>query len=173
MEARERPTRSRLLAYAAATGLAYAVLAQLVASLTALGNSTGATFWPGAGLTLGVLLARPRREWPLHLGAVFLAETLIDVKLGYGWGLGLQWAAVNTLEPFIGAALLTWGGRRAPDIAQRQDLGRLIGFGVMAAIASRKPRVRRSVEHVSMATTRSSSTRKPVLLIHHDPSGCT
>jgi integral membrane sensor domain MASE1 len=97
-----------MLAYAAATGLAYALLAQVVAGLTALGDSTGATFWPGAGLTLGVLLARPRREWRLHLGAVFLAEMLIDVKLGFGWALGLQWAAVNTLEPFIGAAVLTW-----------------------------------------------------------------
>ena len=85
-----RPTRSRTLAYAAATGIAYALLAQAVDSLTALGDSTSATFWPGAGLTLGVLLARPRREWPLHLAAVFVAEMLIDVKLGYGWALGVQ-----------------------------------------------------------------------------------
>ena len=127
--------RSRTLVYAALTGLAYALLAQVVATLTALGDSEGATFWPGAGLTLGVLLARPRREWPLHLGAVFIAETLMDVKLGFGWELGLQWAAVNTLEPFIGAALLTWGGRRAPDIAQRQDLARFIAFGVFAGPA--------------------------------------
>jgi hypothetical protein len=47
------------------------------------------------------------------------------------------------------------------------------GFGVTAAMASRKPRVRRSVAQVSTATTRSSSTRNPVLLIHHDPSGWT
>ena len=135
MEARKSPTGFRMLAYAAATGLVYALLSQVVVTLTALGDSTAATFWPGAGLTLGVLLARPRREWPLHLAAVFLAETLMDVKLGYGWELGLQWAAVNTLEPFIGAALLTWGGRRAPDIAQRHDLGRFIGFGVVAGPA--------------------------------------
>ena len=124
-----------MLAYAAATGLAYALLAQVVASLTALGDSTSATFWPGAGLTLGVLLARPRREWRLHLGAVFLAEMLIYIKLGFGWALGLQWAAVNTLEPFIGAAVLTWGGRPAPDIAQRPDLARFISFGVIAGPA--------------------------------------
>lgn len=124
-----------MFAYAAATGLTYALLSQVVASLTALGGSTSATFWPGAGLTLGVLLARPRREWPLHLGAVFLAELLMDVKLGYGWALGTQWAAVNTLEPFIGAALLTRGGRRAPDVAQHRDLVRFIGFGVVAGPA--------------------------------------
>jgi hypothetical protein len=49
------------------------------------------------------------------------------------------------------------------------------GSGVTASMAERKPRVRRSVEHVSTATTRaaSRSTRKPVLLIHHDPSGWT
>ena len=127
--------RSRTLADAAATGLAYALLSQFVDSLTALGDSTSATFWPGAGLTLGVLLARPRREWPLHLAAVFLAETLMDVKFGYGWALGVQWAATNTLEPLIGAALLTWGGRRAPDIGQRHDLLRFICLGVLAGPA--------------------------------------
>ena len=135
VDTRKLPTTSRMLAYAAATGLAYAVLSQVVASLTALGDSTSATFWPGAGLTLGVLLARPRREWPLHLGAVFMAETLMDVKLGYGLDLALQWAAVNTLEPFIGAAALTWGGRLAPDISQRHDLLRFIGLGVVAGPA--------------------------------------
>jgi diguanylate cyclase (GGDEF)-like protein len=124
-----------MLAYAATTGLLYALLSQAVANLTALGDSTSATFWPGAGLTLGVLLARPRREWPLHLGAVFVAEMVMDVKLGFGWELGLQWAAVNTLEPFVGAAALTWGGRRAPDIAQRHDLTRFLAFGVVAAPA--------------------------------------
>ena len=124
--------RSRTLLYAAATGLAYTMLSQAVASLTALGESTSATFWPGAGLTLGVLLVRPRREWPLHLTAVFVAEMLMDVKFGYGWALGVQWAATNTLEPLIGAALLTWGGRRPPDVGLRPDLLRFVGFGVVA-----------------------------------------
>ena len=135
MGTRKLPPKARIVVYAAGTGLAYAVLSQGVASLTAIGDSTSATFWPGAGLTLGVLLARPRREWPLHLGAVFIAETLMDVKLGFGWALGLQWAAVNTLEPFIGVAALTWGGRRMPDLSQRHDLSRFIGFGVMAGPA--------------------------------------
>lgn len=123
-----------MLAYAGATGLAYALLSQTVSSLTALGESTSATFWPGAGLTLGVLLARPRREWPLHLAAVFLAETLMDVHLGYGWALGVQWGATNTLEPLVGAALLTWG-RRAPDVGLRRDLPRFLAFAVMAGPA--------------------------------------
>lgn len=127
--------RSRTLAYAAATGLAYALLSQAVNSLTAFGDSAGATFWPGAGLTLGVLLARPRREWPLHLAAVFLAEMLMDVKMGHSWALGVQWGATNTLEPLVGAVLLTWGGRRAPDIGLRGDLTRFLAFGVMAGPA--------------------------------------
>jgi diguanylate cyclase (GGDEF)-like protein len=130
-----RPERSRALAYAAATGLTYALLSQAVTGLTALGDSSSATFWPGAGLTLGVLLARPRREWPLHLAAVFVAEMLMDVKLGYGWALGVWWAATNTLEPFIGAALLTWGGRRTPDVGLRRDLLRFIIFGVVVGPA--------------------------------------
>ena len=125
--------RFRMLAYAAATGLVYALLSQFVNLISVADGA--ATFWPAAGLTLGVLLARPRREWPLHLSAVFIAEALMDVKMGHGWALSTQWAAVNTLEPFIGAVLLTRGGRRAPDIAQHRDLVRFIGFGVVAGPA--------------------------------------
>jgi hypothetical protein len=152
-----------MLAYAAATGLAYALLAQVVAGVTALGDSTGATFWPGAGLTLGVLLARPRREWPLHLIAVFLAEMLMDVKFGYGWELGMQWAAVNALEPFIGAAVLTRGGRRALDIAQPRDLARFIGLGVIVGPAcggARRHRGRRSARRGPVVAAAAAVVRR-------------
>ncbi len=59
------PVRSptgRVILYALIVGVAYAALSQAVASLSALGASEGAILWPGAGLTLGVLLARSRRE---------------------------------------------------------------------------------------------------------------
>ena len=44
------------------------------------------------------------------------------------------------------------------------------GLGVTAAIASRNPRVRRSVDDASTATTPVEPTTKPVLLIHQLPS---
>ena len=128
-------SKFRVIMYALIVGVAYAALSQAVASLSALGASEGAVLWPGAGLTLGVLLARPRREWPWYLGAVFLAETLMDVKLGHGLGLGLQWAVTNTVEPLLGAWLLTRGGRPAPDIGRRHDLMRFLVFGAIAGPA--------------------------------------
>jgi hypothetical protein len=45
------------------------------------------------------------------------------------------------------------------------------GAGDTSATAARNARVRRSVAQVSMATTPSSATTKPVLLIHQVPSG--
>ena len=48
-----------------------------------------------------------------------------------------------------------------------------IGWDDTAAIASSSPRVLRSVEQVSTATTPLDPTRKPVLLTHQLPSGCT
>ena len=47
------------------------------------------------------------------------------------------------------------------------------GWAVTAAIASRKARVRASVAQASTLTTPCGPTRKPVLLIHQVPSGCT
>ncbi len=135
MTAHTRSPVWRSTGVALALGVAYAALSQCIATLSAFGTSSGATFWPGAGLTLGVLLARPRREWPLLLGAVFAAEALMDVKLGYGVGLGLQWAVANTVEPLVGATLLTWAGRAAPDTGRRDDLWRFLLCGVVAGPA--------------------------------------
>ena len=45
------------------------------------------------------------------------------------------------------------------------------GRSVTEAMVSRNARVRRSVEHASIAVTPCGPTTKPVLLIHHVPSG--
>ena len=47
------------------------------------------------------------------------------------------------------------------------------GAALTEAMASRNARVRRSVEHASTAITPWGPTTKPVLLIHHVPSGWT
>jgi diguanylate cyclase (GGDEF)-like protein len=135
MTGSSRTSMRRAAGYAALVGLAYAGLSQLVATFAAASFSVGAVFWPGAGLTLGVLLGRPRREWPLYVGAVFVAEALMDVRLGFSPVLGLQWGLANTAGPLAGAWLLTRGGRRAPDIGTRHDLRRFLAFGVVAGPA--------------------------------------
>jgi diguanylate cyclase (GGDEF)-like protein len=135
MTAPVRSPTGRVILYALIVAVAYAALSQTVNSLSALGSSEGSTLWPGAGLTLGVLLSRPRREWPWYLGAVFLAETLMDVKLGSALGLSLEWGVSNTVEPLLGAWLLTRGRQPAPDIGRRHDLVRFFLLGAVAGPA--------------------------------------
>ena len=106
--------RRRLLAHVVALGIAYAGLSAIVTAITSLGATTNATFWPGAGLTVAVLLVCPRREWPALLAAVAIAELAMDLVLGYGLGLAVSWALVNTAEP--GRSRLdspTWRASRA------------------------------------------------------------
>src|SRR3954449_4616222 len=78
------PSHPPLVARAVALGVTYATLAALIVVVTAFGETSGATFWPGAGLTLAVLLHRPQREWPYYLIAVGIAETCVDLWGGYG-----------------------------------------------------------------------------------------
>lgn len=125
--------RRRLLGHAVALGVAYAGLSAMVTAITSLGATTGATFWPGAGLTVAVLLVCPRREWPALLAAVAIAEFAMDLVLGYGLGLAVSWALVNTAEPAVAAWLLRRGGRAAPDLSRLPDLARFVAFAVMAA----------------------------------------
>jgi diguanylate cyclase (GGDEF)-like protein len=124
--------RHRLFAHAVALGVAYAGLSAIVTAITSFGATTGATFWPGAGLTVAVLLVCPRREWPALLGAVAIAELAMDLVLGYGLGLAVSWALANTAEPAVAAWVLLRGARAAPDLSNRQDLARFIGFAVLA-----------------------------------------
>lgn len=88
-------------------GLAYGTVSFLVIEAVAFGYPTGSVFWPGAGLTLGVLLWRPRQTWPALLAGVFVAEFAVDLLIPVSPGAALVWAFANTLEPTVGALLLT------------------------------------------------------------------
>lgn len=92
-------------------GAAYGVVSFLVIEAVAFGYPTGSVFWPGAGLTLGVLVRLPRRRWPALLAGVFVAEVLVDLTIPVSFGVGLIWAVANTAEPLVGAFLLTRRGR--------------------------------------------------------------
>lgn len=87
-------------------GLAYGTLSFLVVQATTFGYPTGAVFWPGAGLTLGVLVRLPRDRWPALLTGVFVAEIVVDLTIPVSFGVALIWAVANTVEPLVGASLL-------------------------------------------------------------------
>ncbi|MFP5375222.1 MAG: diguanylate cyclase domain-containing protein [Acidimicrobiia bacterium] len=106
--------------------LGYAALSKGVAVVTSIGVDTGATFWPGAGLSLALLSIRPRRRWPAILAGVAAAEVAVDLHLGFSLGLALAWAVANTVEPLIGAHLLAAGRSRPPELRDPDTVVRFI-----------------------------------------------
>src|ERR1700755_1106970 len=68
---RSRSTPIQLALAASGLALAYAVLYKLVDIETSFGDgTTGVVFWPAAGVTVSVLILRPRREWPAYVVAI-------------------------------------------------------------------------------------------------------
>ena len=127
MATRVRP--SVLLRDALLMGLAYGTLSFLVIEAVAFGYPTGSVFWPGAGLTLGVLLVRPQHTWPALLAGVFVAEFLVDLTIPVSPGAALVWAVANTLEPTVGALLLTRQNRQV-SLTNLPGLLRFLAIGV-------------------------------------------
>lgn len=118
-----------LLRDALLMGVAYGTVSVVVATTVAFGFPTGSVFWPGAGLTLGVLLRRPRHTWPALLAGVFVAEVVIDLSLPVSLSVALAWAFANTLEPAVGALLLS---RRRPEVSLTDvpSIVRFLALGV-------------------------------------------
>lgn len=135
--ASEESRAVRLLASApgpvllAAAGLAYLALAQLVMWL----NDPvvdGASLWPAAGLSLGLLMLLPTRRWGWVLAGVGLAELGGDLAWGYSALASIGWVASNTVEPLAGAALLRWSGNRRGALAPASALLKFLLLGVVA-----------------------------------------
>lgn len=107
-----------------ALALTYAGVYKLILIGSSFGASVGATFWPVSGITVSVLILRPRREWPLHLVAIWSADCFMDTHGGgYSMAVGCGLATANCCEPLLAALLLRrWLGRR-PKLSHGRDLG--------------------------------------------------
>jgi diguanylate cyclase (GGDEF)-like protein len=116
---------------ALALGAAYGALSTTVTVVTSFGTEIGALFRPGAGLTLAVLLLCPRREWPILLAAVFVAEVVVDLANGSGEREAFFFAVANCVEPLVAALVLLRHGRGRPDLGRLPDLARFAAAGVL------------------------------------------
>lgn len=101
------------------------VLAYLAGALLSwqfFANGGYPAFFPPAGVTVAVMLLTRRSRWPLIVASIVVAEIVIDLKQGSGFGAALGYALANAVEPVVGASLVsTWCGGR-PDLSQRRDL---------------------------------------------------
>ncbi|HEU0305239.1 MAG TPA: MASE1 domain-containing protein, partial [Gaiellaceae bacterium] len=118
-DATVRATLRRPLWLFSAVGVGYALCSQLSFSWFNAGGS--ASFFPAAGITLAALVLVERRRWPVVLAAAATAELTLDLAHGIDLEPTLGYVAANTIEPLVGAFLLTTIRARV-DIARTRHL---------------------------------------------------
>lgn len=110
----------------------YIVLAQVSMLLYDPTLASG-TFWPGAGLSLGVLLIIPSRQWGWAILAVGAGEFAHNLVSGYPFAANIFWTAGNCIEPLLGAALIRRSGNIAGALAPKANIFRFLAYGVVIA----------------------------------------
>jgi diguanylate cyclase (GGDEF)-like protein len=109
---------------ALALGAGYAAIYRLIVLEGSFGTSVGSTFWPASGVTVSVLLLRPRREWLFYLLAIGIADFTMDIHSGgYSARASIGIALANCAEPLLSASLLRRWLRTPPDLSRLRDLG--------------------------------------------------
>ena len=105
----------RVLGQALLFGAAYAGAALAGHALTLDSGAKIASFWPAAGLALGVLLFVPPRRWPVLVSAMIVANVAVDVSFaGQQPITAVGLAAANAVEAAFGAALIRRLARHMP-----------------------------------------------------------
>ena len=88
------------------------------------------SFWMPAGLSLGVLLLNPTKDWPWLLLAIFPAEFFFGYSMGIKPAPILIFYCANVIQAFTGA----WLVRRF--VAERPALNTLKEFMALVALAA-------------------------------------
>src|SRR5579862_5453974 len=73
-----------------------------------------ASFWPSAGLVVGLLVLLPSRLRGWCVAAVLLSEVTIDLLHGAPLTAGLGWGAIDTVEVVLTATVLVRVAGRRP-----------------------------------------------------------
>lgn len=114
------------------TLVSYVLLTQVSALLFNPATQSG-TFWPGAGLTLGLLLMIPSRQWGWVILAVAIGEFGSNQLQNYPFTANFFWTCSNCVEPLVGATLLRRAGNITGSLTPQSNIIRFIGYGVLLA----------------------------------------
>lgn len=112
--------------------IAYCAFAQLAMLLNSP-DTNGGTFWPGAGLSLGLLLILPTRQWVFVLLGVALGEFVGNAVRGYSPIGNVFWTLGNCLEPLVAAILIRRSGNSNGSLTPIKNMLLFIGLGAVVA----------------------------------------
>jgi integral membrane sensor domain MASE1 len=115
---------------AVSVAIAYLALAGVSAAL-AYSPADAWTVWLASGLTLGVLLARPREGWPAVLAGAFVAATIFALLLGSGPVEAAGYGAIEIATAAAGAWLASRFLGLPARLEQPRDLAALLLGGVL------------------------------------------
>jgi PAS domain S-box-containing protein len=118
-------------------GLAYLALA-LGADWLTNQSSQFSTFWPAAGLYVGVLLLADRREWPGLVAVAVVAGLVASAVIGRRPTFAISGAVADSLEAVLAAGLVHRALRGRPRMWRISDLVAVVvfGSGIAAAVAA-------------------------------------
>jgi serine phosphatase RsbU (regulator of sigma subunit)/integral membrane sensor domain MASE1 len=88
------------------TAASYA-LGSLPAQILLQETGLSAVFFIPAGISVAFLLRLPRNRWWVVLAAVAVTEVIMDLIAGYPAGAIAGFVAGNTVEPLVGASIVT------------------------------------------------------------------
>jgi PAS domain S-box-containing protein len=96
------------------------------------------TFWPAAGLYVGILLLVERRAWPGFVAMAAAANVVASAVIGRQAALSASGAVADAVEAILAAVLIQRVVRGRPRMWRLRDLLALIllGAGLAAAIAA-------------------------------------
>ncbi len=118
------PYGSAYFARLAGLALLYALLAKIVLTYFSA-NGIITVVWPPSGLALAALLLGGKKFWP----GIFIGAFLANLLAGSPAQVSIFIALGNTLEPLLGAFLLTRNGDFDPTFNRLHDYFRLIFLG--------------------------------------------
>ena len=119
----------------ALVAVVYAVAAQMAWSLFGA-PEIGMSFYPAAGITLGLLIVLPKSRWPTVVAAILTAEIAVDLVNGIEGWYAVAYGVANATEPVVGALAIGQLTRVAApplvDLTQRAGMARFVVGGLLA-----------------------------------------